>query len=197
MAEQERRLDGTHHPVVVIGGGQATGPYQVPRVPRTAERLPDAVTQLHSSDYRNPEQLHRRDGGRDIDLRRFALEGMQLHGRLLGIAHGRVRFAADLRSNLDGAGGRGYPTHERGVTSRPGLYLLGLPWQYTWGSGRFSGVAADAEHLLGRIVELRRRGAAADGLLRLAGTPTSTFPEAARKDMGLADEDRVAPHAVA
>ena len=323
----------------------ATGPYQVPRVPRMAERLPDTVTQLHSSEYRNPDRLpegavlvvgtgqsgcqiaedlhlagrtvhlatgtaprvarfyrgrdcvawlsdmgtytkgidrfadveavrHRtnhyvtgRDGGRDIDLRRFALEGMRLHGRLLGIAHGRLRFAGDLRSNLDGADavaegikdsidawieaqgieapveerrapvwepgpeaedpaeldlagistviwstgfgrdnrwielpifdGRGYPTHERGVTSRPGLYFLGLPWQYTWGSGRFSGVADDAEHLLRAIVEVRRRGAPADGLLWLAGTPTSTFPEAARKDMGLADEDWVAPRTVA
>jgi putative flavoprotein involved in K+ transport len=206
-----------------------------------------------------------RDGGRDIDLRRFALEGMALHGRLLGIAHSRARFAGDLRANLDGADavaegikdsidawiaaqgiaapveprpgpvwepgpeaedpaeldlggvsavvwatgfgrdnrwielpvfdGRGYPTHDRGVTSRRGLYFLGLPWQYTWGSGRFSGVAADAEHLLGRIVETRR--GAPDGLAWLAGTPTSTFPEAARKEMGLADEDWDAPRTVA
>src|ERR1700734_3091245 len=35
----------------------ATGPYQVPIIPRIAERLPDGVTQLHSSDYRNPEAL--------------------------------------------------------------------------------------------------------------------------------------------
>jgi len=25
--------------------------------------------------------------------------------------------------------GNGYPTHLRGVTDHPGLYLLGLPWQ--------------------------------------------------------------------
>ncbi|MGC8000624.1 MSMEG_0569 family flavin-dependent oxidoreductase, partial [Salmonella enterica] len=31
--------------------------------------------------------------------------------------------------------GRGYPGHVRGVTAAPGLYFLGLPWQYTWGSG--------------------------------------------------------------
>jgi len=47
--------------------------------------------------------------------------------------------------------GRGYPGHERGVTTAPGLYFLGLPWQYTWGSGRFSGIARDAEYLLGQI----------------------------------------------
>src|SRR5215468_2117163 len=35
----------------------ATGPYHTPAVPRMAERIPDAVTQLHSSQYRRPEQL--------------------------------------------------------------------------------------------------------------------------------------------
>ena len=35
----------------------ATGPYQVPRTPRLAERLPDGITQLHSADYRNADQL--------------------------------------------------------------------------------------------------------------------------------------------
>ncbi|MEU7813823.1 MSMEG_0569 family flavin-dependent oxidoreductase [Pseudonocardia sp. NPDC049154] len=308
----------------------ATGPYQVARTPRMAERLPDAVTQLHSSQYRNPEQLpegavlvvgtgqsgcqiaedlhlagrtvhlatgtaprvarfyrgrdcvawlsemgtytkgidqfpdaeavrHKtnhyvtgRDGGRDIDLRKFALEGMNLHGRLVGVTDGRLRFGGDLRSNLDGADavaegikdsidayiaangidapaeersapvwvpgsdepeeidlgaagittviwstgygrddrwielpifdGRGYPTHERGVTSQPGLYFIGLPWQYTWGSGRFSGVAEDAAHVVGRILETRRAGRVADGLHWLAGTPTSTFPSVPTDD---------------
>ena len=32
-----------------------------------------------------------------------------------------------------------------------GLYFLGLPWLYTWGSGRFSGVATDAAFLGDRI----------------------------------------------
>lgn len=47
---------------------------------------------------------------------------------------------------------RGYPRHERGVTDQPGLYFLGLPWQYTWGSGRFSGIARDAAYLAVQIV---------------------------------------------
>ena len=38
-----------------------------------------------------------------------------------------------------------------GVTPLPGLYFIGLPWLYTWGSGRFSGIARDAEYLAGRI----------------------------------------------
>jgi putative flavoprotein involved in K+ transport len=43
--------------------------------------------------------------------------------------------------------------HARGVTAVGGLYFLGLPWLHTWGSGRFSGVAADAEFLGDRTQE--------------------------------------------
>lgn len=32
-----------------------------------------------------------------------------------------------------------------------GFYFLELPWLYTWGSGRFSGVARDASYLEGYI----------------------------------------------
>ena len=31
------------------------------------------------------------------------------------------------------------------------LFRSGLPWLYTWGSGRFSGVARDALHLAEQI----------------------------------------------
>jgi putative flavoprotein involved in K+ transport len=72
--------------------------------------------------------------------------------------------------------GRGYPTHERGVTSCPGLYFLGLPWQYTWGSGRFAGVARDAAYLADRIGAARRRRFV-DEVSWLAGTPTETCPD--------------------
>ena len=47
--------------------------------------------------------------------------------------------------------GRSQPAHVRGVTAMPGLYFLGLPWLYTWGSGRFSGVARDAKHVADQI----------------------------------------------
>jgi putative flavoprotein involved in K+ transport len=168
-----------------------------------------------------------RDGGRDIDLRKSALEGMQLYGRLLDIDGNRLTFARDLKANLDSADavsesikdtidrhiersaisaplearyvpvweperdvteldyvaanistivwstgfasnfrwielpafdGKGYPTHERGITSVAGLYFLGLPWLYTWGSGRFSGIARDAEYL-GENIARRTRSA--------------------------------------
>jgi putative flavoprotein involved in K+ transport len=44
-----------------------------------------------------------RDGGRDIDLRRFAREGMRLYGRLTGIEDAVLMFAGDLKRNLDAA----------------------------------------------------------------------------------------------
>jgi putative flavoprotein involved in K+ transport len=72
--------------------------------------------------------------------------------------------------------GRGYPTHQRGVTSCPGLYFLGLPWQYTWGSGRFAGVARDASYLDGRI-GMAGRQRATDEVRWIAGTPTETYPD--------------------
>ncbi len=172
-----------------------------------------------------------RDGGRDIDLRAFARDGMALHGRLLGARGAQLELAGDLPRNLDAAdatadrikdaidrwiesqgidapvedryvpvfepagdgGGTldldaagirtiiwatgfvpdwswvkldafddaGYPTHERGVTEVPGLYVVGLPWLHTWGSGRFAGVARDAEHLAEQIVLARAPASAA------------------------------------
>jgi len=44
-----------------------------------------------------------RDGGRDIDLRKFALEGMRLHGHLAAVTGEIIGFSADLKRNLDEA----------------------------------------------------------------------------------------------
>ncbi|PSF37091.1 MSMEG_0569 family flavin-dependent oxidoreductase [Aphanothece hegewaldii CCALA 016] len=166
-----------------------------------------------------------RDGGREIDLRSFALEGMQLHGRLKNINDNQLEFWNDLKENLDYADsvaenikktidgfieknriqapveppyqpvwqpetenlildyieanigtviwctgyqsdfswieipvfdGKGYPGHKRGVTNVSGLYFLGLPWLYTWGSGRFSGIARDALYLADCIISRKK-----------------------------------------
>ena len=44
-----------------------------------------------------------RDGGRDIDLRKFAGEGMELYGLLNGLEGDTLHFNPDLRANLDHA----------------------------------------------------------------------------------------------
>ncbi|ASJ73771.1 MSMEG_0569 family flavin-dependent oxidoreductase [Granulosicoccus antarcticus] len=167
-----------------------------------------------------------RDGGRDIDLRRFALEGMQLHGRLQAVTEDQIEFDDTMLANLDAAdasaerikqeidkwiaandihapdaepwfachqpeGGNScislgfdepqnlaaviwatgftsdYPwlevaafdekqqiDHWRGGSRQvDGLWVLGLPWMVTWGSGRFSGVGRDAQYVATRISE--------------------------------------------
>ncbi|MEM7593567.1 MAG: MSMEG_0569 family flavin-dependent oxidoreductase [Cyanobacteria bacterium P01_A01_bin.83] len=163
-----------------------------------------------------------RSGGHEIDLRTFALEGMQLYGSLEDIQEDHLQFKPNLKHNLDRADevaesikktiddyivknqiaaptepayrpvwqpeaepkelnykqanittviwcigyqadfswvkvpvfdGVGYPSHNRGVTSVSGLYFLGLPWLYTWGSGRFSGIARDAKYICNHIAE--------------------------------------------
>ncbi|QGY00604.1 MSMEG_0569 family flavin-dependent oxidoreductase [Methylobacterium mesophilicum SR1.6/6] len=183
----ERREDGifsvqtsegdyTANEVVVASGG-----YHTPIIPRMAEKLPPAIAQIHSNQYRNPEQLPEgevlvvgsgqsgaqiaedlhlagrkvhlavgdaprcarfyrgrdvvtwladmgyyemtvdnhplrdgvrdntnhyvtgRDGGRDIDLRRFATEGMKLYGLMEDYQDGSLRFRDDLKRSLDQA----------------------------------------------------------------------------------------------
>ena len=67
-----------------------------------------------------------------------------------------IGFHADYRwIEMPIFDGKGYPGHHRGVTTVSGLYFLGLPWQYTWGSGRFSGVARDAKYLIEHIEAIR------------------------------------------
>lgn len=161
-----------------------------------------------------------RDGGRDIDLRAHARDGMRLYGLMTDHRDGALHFRPNLAEQLDHAdevsesikdtidkfitgqgvdapeeerytpvwrpadevtelrladtgitsvvwcigfrqdfrwvdvpvfNGRGAPAHSRGTTAVPGLYFLGLAWQWTWGSGRLSGVGGDAEHLAERI----------------------------------------------
>jgi putative flavoprotein involved in K+ transport len=63
----------------------------------------DSFAEADSVRLRANHYVTGRDGGRDIDLRALAREGMRLYGRLRGIAGGRLNFAADLRRNLDSA----------------------------------------------------------------------------------------------
>ncbi|MBD9361021.1 MSMEG_0569 family flavin-dependent oxidoreductase [Methylomonas fluvii] len=272
----------------------ATGGYDVPIVPDYAHSLPKHITQIHSVNYRNPDQLpagevlvvgtgqsgvqlmedlhlagrkvhlavgsaprsprmyrgrettewlfdlgfyqltidrhplgdeakHKtnhyltgRSGGHEIDLRQFALEGVKLYGSMANIDGSQLEFLPDLTKNLDDADdiyvnirndidryivenniaapveppfrkvwepefdptridadaenitsiiwaigfrpnyrwielsafdGRGFPQYDRGVSNVEGLYFIGLPWLHTWGSGRFLGIADDAEYL--------------------------------------------------
>ncbi|MGH2754094.1 MAG: flavin-containing monooxygenase [Actinomycetota bacterium] len=52
---------------------------------------------------------------------------------------------------------RGQIVHERGVTVTPGLYVLGLSWLHTRGSGLIGWVGDDASFLSDRIMERHAR----------------------------------------
>ncbi|ANF83299.1 FAD-dependent oxidoreductase (plasmid) [Acinetobacter sp. NCu2D-2] len=163
-----------------------------------------------------------RDGGRDIDLRKFALEGMQLLGRFADFKDGTLHFQPNLKQNLDSADATynrinasidayiknnsietvepasvytpvwepsfelteidlakenitaiiwcigfrpdyswidldifeasGYPKHDRGITIDADVSFIGLPWLYTWGSGRFLGIDQDAKYVTEHIL---------------------------------------------
>jgi putative flavoprotein involved in K+ transport len=53
-------------------------------------------------------------------------------------------------------GDDGYPRHTRGVCKADGIYVLGLPWLWTWGSGRFAGIARDAEYVVAAVADRAR-----------------------------------------
>jgi putative flavoprotein involved in K+ transport len=71
---------------------KAAGLYEVP-----VDEHPDG----RAIRFKPHAHLSGRDGGRTIDLRRLALDGVKLHGRLVNAQRYRVFFADDLAENLD------------------------------------------------------------------------------------------------
>ena len=221
----------------------ATGPFQVPFVPAIASRLNPDVTQLHSTEYRNPASLPpgrvlvvgggntgfqiaeelaashevhlaigsrqtplpQRIFGRDLfryleklGLMRTSVEtrlgsrlqhrdaligssprsirrrGVRVHPRALDASGSQLTFKDGERLSVDGviwaSGFRvdhswvhvpvfdetGRAQHRRGVTSAPGLYFLGLQWQYTRGSALLGWVKDDAHHIAEQIAAHQR-----------------------------------------
>ena len=45
----------------------------------------------------------------------------------------------------------GYPIQKRGITDYPGVYFVGLPWQYKYKSGHLIGVGEDADYIASSI----------------------------------------------
>jgi putative flavoprotein involved in K+ transport len=239
----------------------ATGPFQTPRIPDVSKAIASDVTQLHSSAYRNPEQLpdgpalvvgaansgaqialelarsrpvtlagrpvgsmRRRVLGRDVfdwlyltmmrpgadsfigqrikanviggtdaligmtesDL---AKAGVNRSGRVVAAIDGRPVLAGgtiiDVASIVWATGFRpdftwvdapvlgddGFPLHNRGVTSVPGLYFLGLRFQYRLNSSLIGGVGEDARFIANAVAA--RYGSA-------RGTEISPFVQSAQ-----------------
>jgi putative flavoprotein involved in K+ transport len=66
-------------------------------------------------------------------------------------------FRQDLSwIDLPMLGEDGKPIHERGVvTSEPGLYFVGLPFQYSFASDVLPGVGRDAAYVVRHLVSRR------------------------------------------
>jgi putative flavoprotein involved in K+ transport len=47
----------------------------------------------------------------------------------------------------------GWPAQERGVASTPGLYFLGIPFQYSFTSMLVNGAGRDSKYVVDRIAE--------------------------------------------
>jgi putative flavoprotein involved in K+ transport len=101
--------------------------------------------------------------------RRLRRAGVRFRGRFVD-AHGQTARFADGSSvevpvviwatgyrsdyswiSIPGVTADGRVVHRRGVTDVPGLYFLGLSWQYTRGSALLGFVADDAAHLADQI----------------------------------------------
>jgi putative flavoprotein involved in K+ transport len=168
------------------------------------------------------------NGGRTVDFRRLAAEGIMLVGRANGFQNGTMTFAPDLSANLargdadylsvlnqadawalrnavdlppepeahlippdpdcvtnpvqslnlaqhnitsiiwatgyapdfgwlrvDALDSNSRPRHQRGVSSEPGIYFVGLPWQSRRGSAFIWGVWHDAKHVTEHIATQR------------------------------------------
>ena len=57
--------------------------------------------------------------------------------------------------NVNALDDSGRPRHQRGVSSEPGVYFLGLPWQTRRGSSFIWGVWYDAKYVADHIVKQR------------------------------------------
>jgi putative flavoprotein involved in K+ transport len=92
--------------------------------------------------------------------------GVQLRPRAVSVAGRTVSFADGSELEVDAViWATGYRSdhswiddgrelhHERGVTEIPGLYFLGLQWQYTRGSALLGWVKDDAEYIADRIAD--------------------------------------------
>ena len=63
--------------------------------------------------------------------------------------------------------------HRRGVTDTPGLYFLGLTWQYTRGSALIGWVKDDAEFIANEIAAHEESKAPAAGKIGVSAGPAA------------------------
>jgi len=78
-------------------------------------------------------------------------------------------FTTDYRwLDVDAFDDKGEPQHQRGVSSEPGVYFLGLPWLSSRGSSFIWGVWHDAKHIADHIATKRKYFAYHEAVRRTA-----------------------------
>ena len=135
----------------LFGFLSASGLLQVTVDSRLGRRMKHRETLIGSS----PRSARR--AGITLDARaieasgsvmRFA-DGTHLDVRSVLWATGYARDYSWIDAPVFGADGS--IVHHRGVTASPGLYFLGMPWQYTRGSALLGWVGEDAGYLASHI----------------------------------------------
>ena len=80
---------------------------------------------------------------------------------------------------VDAFAANGKPQHQRGVSSEPGVYFLGLPWLSRRGSSFIWGVWHDAKHVAGHIATQRTYQAYQDKAQRQSAAAAPSSEESA------------------
>ncbi len=134
------------------------GDVQFENDPRQKSRWRRCGLQWHLRSYRQAHgrKRHRRGGGRSLQASLAAIRcppaNLTRRPPASPASFGRQGSAPTGRGSICRSWTRpDIRRNRRGVTTVDGVYVLGLPWQYTWGSGRFVGIGRDAEFLASEI----------------------------------------------
>ena len=147
----------------------ATGPFQVPFVPPVAEDLDDTVTQVHSADYRSPDQLP--------------------HGQILVVGGGNSGFqiAEELAATreVDLAVGRRVPSLPQRLLSKDLFWwLTGVGFMRVSTDSRLGRRLAKRDVLIGSSARtLRRSGVTLRGRLTKTVGRHALFEDGSEQDV--------------
>jgi putative flavoprotein involved in K+ transport len=104
-----------------------------------------------------PEEPHARARVPDADCIARPILSLDLAEAGIGTIIWATGFVADYGwMQVDAFDEGGKPRHQRGVSSEPGIYFLGLPWQSRRGSSFIWGVWHDARYVADQIVIQRQ-----------------------------------------
>ncbi|HSD23385.1 MAG TPA: NAD(P)-binding domain-containing protein [Solirubrobacterales bacterium] len=137
----------------------------------------EATGLIHKSlESRIGQRLSSRDTLIGSSPRAIRRHGVKLHPRAVDAAGSTVSFSNETKLDVGTViwatgfrsdyswidvpvfGDGGEILHDRGVTESPGLYFLGLSWQYTRGSALLGWVKDDAEYIAEQISASRPAG---------------------------------------